>query len=237
MSASIVLYFLAPLSSTFIAFAVAMSSTALELIVTKYPHTYFVLTIRKSPFFYVYTSLYGLIASLLMMTNFLHLEKYGLTNPWIQALVIGFTVKSLLHIRIFSIPKSAGGKEVVPIGLETIVHLFEPWLLRTIDIDEFNGVRAFLADWLHRYPDAASVGQVIENNLPERLLTDSECAFLIRDLKRAISDSSPDDEKKVQDALEIYLRYLGKKSLHQTFPLDNNTVVEQKKLKDSMTNS
>jgi hypothetical protein len=211
-----------------LALCIATIVTALELATTKYPRTCFVLTPHKCLSFYLYSFLYGAIAMIIVGANLLHLEKYGLNNPWSQALAVGLTVKSLLHIRLFSIPKSnvpqgnRGEREVVPIGLETIIFIIEPWLLRSIELDEFIAVQVFLAPWLKTYSDPDLVRELIETNLPTRFMTDSECAFLLNDLRRVLSESSANDSKKVQDALEIYLRYLGRKSLHQVFPLSSN---------------
>jgi hypothetical protein len=118
----------------------------IELITSKYPRTFFLL--KKSFALYAYTLIYGILSFFVMLTlesltraQIISLEGIGISNQWIQALIVGVSTKALLHIRFF---KVSFGSQSFPVGVETFVFLFEPWLLRTIDLDEFNAVRDFI---------------------------------------------------------------------------------------------
>jgi hypothetical protein len=133
------------------------------------------------------------------------LEGFGVDNPWVQALVLGLSVKALLHIRLFSVTV---GAQPLPIGVETIVQIFEPWLLKSVDIDEFNGVRTFLDEKARIYTDLNQVRMLINNNIPQSLPGLEKTAF-IADVDKASS---------VIVAMELYLRLLGKGSFNRVFP-------------------
>src|SRR5262249_38619671 len=124
------------------------------------------------------------------------------------------SVKAFLHIRFFNVPAPTTGSTPIPVGLETLVYIFEPWFLRTIDLKEFNGVRSFLDPWVQKYPDADTVLQSIRKNL-----FTEEHNFIMKDVERALHDPNPDSSKKVLDALEIYLKNMGRESLVRAFPL------------------
>src|SRR5712691_3051267 len=129
---------MAALSQIVIAALIAAAVTGLELITTEYPRTStFVL---RSVWFYGYAVIYGVIAGsayaiLPLVGNQLTIETLGVSSPWVQAAVIGFSVKAVLHIRIFSVSRGPGDQ--FPIGLETVVQLFEPWLLSGLELDHY----------------------------------------------------------------------------------------------------
>jgi len=130
-----------------LAFAIATFLAFLELVTSKYPRTAFLL--RKSSALYGYVLVYGLIAfgvtlgiGSLIKAEIIKLSGIGLSNPWAQAVAVGVSFKALLHIRLFSV---SVGSETFPIGVETLVQLFEPYLLRTIDLDCFNAMEAYIA--------------------------------------------------------------------------------------------
>ena len=105
-----------PLGPLAVTFAIASLVTALELVTSKYPRT--ARFCIKSPWFYVYFAIYGLLgagalALLPLVGSQVTIEGVGLTNPWVKAAFVGLSIKAFLHIRIFSV--STGPGEVISI--------------------------------------------------------------------------------------------------------------------------
>src|SRR2546423_952318 len=88
------------LGPAFIALLIASVITAIELITTYYSSTFF--TIRSCPYFYLYSLIYGVIALIIVASGKSHIEVVGVSNPWLQAAVVGFSIKAIFHIRLFS---------------------------------------------------------------------------------------------------------------------------------------
>jgi hypothetical protein len=127
----------------------------------------------------------------------------------LTAIMLGLSAKALLHIRFFSVP-TTGTQQTFPVGTETFVQLFEPWLLRTIAIDEFNAVSAYLLGKAQSHSDLNMVKATIKANLPgPNAFPDPERTALILDVDQAGS---------VGSALEIYLRAFGVSTLNRVFP-------------------
>jgi hypothetical protein len=194
-----------------ISFVVGASVALLELITSKYPRTFFLL--KKSSALYAYTLIYGFLSFLVMLlvkslihAKIISLEGIGISNEWIQALVVGVTTKAILHIRLFNV---TFGRQSFPVGVETFVYMFEPWLLRTLDLDEFNAVRSFIATAQNKYNDLTDVKNKIKNNIP-RSLTGIEKAAFITDLN---------EKATVLESMELYLQSFGRKSFERVFPL------------------
>lgn len=194
-----------------ISFLVGASVAFLELITSKYPRTFFLL--KKSTSLYAYTLIYGLLSFLVMLlvkslihAKIISLEGIGISNEWIQALAVGITTKAILHIRLFNI---TFGRQSFPIGVETFVYLFEPWLLRSIDLDEFNAIRSYLEVAQKKYSDLADVKNRIKDNIPHTLAGVERKAFL--------TDLTEKDS--ALEAMELYLQTFGKKSFERVFPL------------------
>ena len=197
-----------------LALLIAGGVSIVELLTGKYARTFFVLTPRRCWALYVYGLIYALIGLLAMVglkalvdAGLIQLQGIGLGNPWGQAVAVGFSAKALLHIRLFN---ATVGAQSFPIGVETIVLLFEPWLLRTIDLDEFNGVRAFLTPRAQKYPDIDDVRQRIRDDVPENLPEQERKAFL----------ADVEGKQQGSAAMELYLRFLGKASFDRVFPLN-----------------
>lgn len=196
-----------------LAFVIAGLVAVLELVTTpRYSRTFFVLTPRRCWALYAYGLIYGVVALLVTLglnsligAGSLQLQGLDLSNPWVQAMAIGLTVKAFLHVRLFN---ATVGSQSVPIGIETLVQLFEPWLLRTIEIDLFNGVRDFLNPRAQRYSNLNVVRQLIKDNVPESLPEQERVAFLV-DIER---------KESVLTAMEAFLRFLGKTTFDRVFP-------------------
>jgi hypothetical protein len=186
---------------------VATSVTALELITSKYPRTFeFVL---KSRWFYVYVLIYGLLGGI----SFALLPLLGdqvtttsvIANPWIQAALVGFSIKAFLHIRIFTV--STGPGQSFPVGLESFVQLFEPWMLRSIDLDHYHEQRAFISPRAASLTDVAARTKAASNVPPG--LPPQETAALNSDLNQATTSDQ---------VIGVYLKYFGLRLTRTTFP-------------------
>lgn len=137
----------------FIAFFIAYFFTILELITSEYPRTYsFIL---KKASLHIYGIVYGLFAlvivvilGLLLKSGSIKIEGLGLSNPWWKAILIGLSTKGFLKIKLFTVNV---GSNPFPIGIDSIVQIFEPWLLETIRLNEYNAVRKFLEIKVEQY--------------------------------------------------------------------------------------
>ena len=198
--------------------------TALETVTGKYSNTSHLLWGSKS--FYIYLIVYGAIAGLAMwlLPALIEAGAFGvaspaadagggtanspldLSNTWVQAVVLGISIKALLHIRLANV--SAGGQSF-PIGVETVVQMFEPRLLRMIEMDHYQALQDFLAPFVARYDDLAKIKQQALANIP-RFLGAAESAALKGDIASA---------SNVFEALETYLSYVGRKQLKHIFPV------------------
>lgn len=195
-----------------LAFILAGTVAWLELVTSKYPQT--VYFIRKYWALYVYALVYGVVGCALMLLLPLlsiKLEGPWISSRWVQAVIIGFSTKAFLHIRLFT----AGS---VPIGIESILHLFEPTLLQNIELEEYYKVKEFLSPRAEKYSDAPTAGATtpleavttrILDGLPSNFAGAERLSFET-DVKRASS---------ILTAMEVYLRRFGRRLFSQTFPL------------------
>jgi hypothetical protein len=194
-----------------VAFLLAAAVSLSELLTTQYPRTSF-LILRRSRALHTYALAYGLIALVVMLvlealtaSKAIQLEGFGLSSPWIRASAVGVTVKAFLHLRLFNV---SVGSQSVPVGLETFVQFFEPALLRTILLDEFTAVRAFVAARALGYPSLEAVKARAKEEIPPTLPNQERAAFS-NDIDRATS---------VVQVMEHLLRFLGRKNLERVFP-------------------
>jgi hypothetical protein len=199
-----------PILPWLLAFVIASLVTLFEFVTSTYPRTAFL--VCKSKYLYVYVAIYGAIAALLtalfplLAAEQATIEGAGADNPWVQALVIGVSVKALLHIRLFNV--NTGPEKAFPVGVETVVMLFEPWLIRNIDLDHFNELMTYVGEAQKRYSDLDQIKSTIGHNIP-RSFSDPEKATLKRDI-----DNAP----TARDAMEIYLTYVGRRTFERVFP-------------------
>lgn len=201
-----------PLGASLIALLAASLFSLLELVTSEYPRTYgFLLRASIKP--YAYASIYGAIAFVvaaslgyLVQQRAVTVAGLGLSNAWIRALVVGLTIKAFMHVRLFTVGVRGSGQ--FPVGIETIVQLFEPWLLRGIQIDHFNAVRRYIAPRAAKYANLTDAKDIIRNNLPASFSEVELSAF------RADIDKAP----SVQEAMTLYLDFLGAGSFDRVFP-------------------
>jgi len=192
-----------------LAFLVAAIVTALELVTGKYPRTFWFLRNCKS--FYVYAVIYGLIAALvtffvdfLISSDAITLEGPMVGNGWAQAVAIGISVKAFLHIRLFAVNT---GTQSIPIGVETIVLLFEPWLLREIELFHFNSVLKFIGPKAKTHPDLETVKNAVLKHIPKSFSKAEKTSF-IDDVTKA---------KDVGSVMDMFLNFVGKRIFEQVF--------------------
>lgn len=197
---------LAAVGPFFVAFATALGITGLELITVKYPRTWFVVV---KDWVWLYIALYGLLSlaglwslDWLVSADKIKLEGLGLSSVWIKALYVGIGVKALLHINVAKFGTT-------PIGSEIIVKAFEPGLLRTILLNEFIAVRAYVAPYAARHTELGNVRAKIIDNIPPTLPAEERAAF----------QNDVNGCAAVTAALELALRFLGRRIFQRIFPL------------------
>ena len=200
-----------------LALGVAVVVTALELVTDKYPRTFQFLAKCKS--FYIYIGIYGVIAAFitifmdyLVASKAITLEGPMIGNGWAQAVAIGIAVKAFLHIRLFNVNT---GTQSFPVGLETIVLLFEPWLLRQILLCHWRATNAFIK------PKAINIS--VPNDQTTKL--DVVKAKVLNGIPKSFSDiekmSFKDDVNKAEtvvDVMEMYLSLVGPGPFKDIFP-------------------
>jgi hypothetical protein len=199
--------------SGFLAFIVAFAIVIIELVTSNYSQTFFVL--YKNKFLYAYGLIYGLIAFIITLAfnfltsnDFITVEGLGLSSPYIRAILLGISIKSLLHINLVTVKV---GSNSTPIGLETIVQIFEPTLERSILLDEWNGLRTYIAPYVKKHKNLANNKEIAKNNIPEPL-SKEEKAALEKDI---------DNADNVTELFELVVRNLGRKTLKRIFPLND----------------
>lgn len=197
------------IGASLLAFAIAAAFTALELITGQYPRTFFLISGCYQ--LWAYAVIYGLIAvAVVLLLPYLTsttIEGIGLESPWVRAIAIGVSVKAFLHIRLFNVGTGPG--QSFPVGVESIVQIFEPWLLRSIDLEHFNAIRQYVTRYANQYPDLEVVKGKIKGEIPTKF-TPQEQAALHSDVGTADS---------TENAMEIYLTYVGRKTFERVFPL------------------
>jgi hypothetical protein len=194
---------------TALAFAVALLVTGLELITGKYPRTAsFAL---KSGWFPAYIIIYGVIAAVVVLilplvTDQVTMTGIGLGNPWVQAAVIGFAIKAFLHIRLFTVNVGAG--PAFPIGIETIVLLFEPWMLRNLDLDVWNKLQAFVQRRASKVATVVDARNTALANIPGG----TEPAL------RAAFNADVGAVGTQAEVIIVYMQYFGTAATGRVFP-------------------
>lgn len=198
------------LGPVILAFLIGGLFTGLDLITGKYPRTWFL--VRRSKTFWIYCGVYGVVSVFgylasyaLVASGDIQLSSEVLASPWLRAGVVGLSVKAFLHINLFNVNVNS---QPFPIGLETLVQIFEPQMLRTILFNEFDAVRRFVASHAIANPDVAAVRQKIIQNIPSTLPLQEVGAF--KDELSKATDST--------EALEKGLRFLGRDTFVRIFP-------------------
>jgi len=196
-----------------LAFLIASGITATELVTSEYSSTFF--AVYRCPSLYLYSLIYGTIAFIIVAigTGSTHIEVIGISNPWMQAIIIGHSIKAIFHIRLFSLTRGQGA-DPLPIGLETFVQIFEPQLKHKIEQAETHGIHRFLDPRVQKYSDPDDVKVRIMGNLSRHMTREARIAF-----KQDLEDILNDPDERIFGAMQLYLAFMGKKNLERIFPL------------------
>jgi len=190
-------------------FVVATVVTAIELMTSTYPRTAgFVV---KSRWFYGYILIYGVLgaAALALLPpvgSEVTMTGVGVDNPWVKAALVGFSVKAFLHIRVFTV--STAPNQSFPVGLETFVQLFEPWMLTSLDLDHFMEQQAFIRPRATRQVDLKTAQNAALNSFPT-----GYSAMVATGFKADVSACTTPTE-----VISTYLKYCGTRLTAATFP-------------------
>jgi len=197
------------------AFACIIAGTIslLEIVTSRYRTTYFLLW-RQWPL-YAYVAMYGVFGGILMLIAAQLVFKNVVSSPqgvpvespWVQAVLVGISTRALMNITLFNVASGAG---TVPIGISTITHLIEPFLLSELDIRVWNDVRSFLEPHASKYLGLPEVKAIIEQNIPPTLSPERRAA-LRADVREADT---------VKGAMEAFLYAVGRDTFRRSFPLD-----------------
>lgn len=203
-----------------LAFLLAATITWMELITTQYPRT-IALFWKHSRDLWLYPCLYGILAAGAVGLAQVGIVRVDLSVPaagadgpqdsrpdssiWLLALTLGVATKALMHIRLFNV---SSGSQAFPVGTESLVQLFEPWMLRNISLDEFYAVDEFLDRKVATYSKLATVRKTILSRLPDGIPDEERAAFKV-DLNNAANE---------KEAMKLYLRLVGVRNFNRVFP-------------------
>lgn len=195
-----------------LAFFVAYLFTILELITSEYPRTYSFIIKKIS--LHSYGIIYGLFALIIVLildtltqSGSITIKGLGLSNIWWKAIIVGISTKGFLKIKLFTVNV---GSNPFPIGIDSLVQIFEPWLLETIRLNEYNEVRKFLEDKVNQYRNLNidDVKKKMVNNIPRTLKAKDKKVFKL-DLS---------EMEEIIEAMELYLSAFGRETLERVFP-------------------
>ncbi len=201
-----------------LSFGIAAIVTWTEVATSKFPRTLF-LAIHIGTI-YCYALLYGAISVVLYLCSAVALDDGGHGqaisgpvggSPWLIAVVIGVCTKAVMHVRLFTL-QIGGASNQIPIGIETLVQIFEPAMLRSIDLKHYNTRMTYIAPSVHgRTLDG--VRSSIAENLPPEIPRDEQVAFK-RDVER---------RGTVKDMLDAYLLFAGKDNFCRVFSMSERS--------------
>jgi hypothetical protein len=198
--------------ASILALLIASLTTMAELVTTEYPRIFF--AIRRCLALYLYSLIYGFGALVTMLI--IPFDRFGLHNPLLEAIIVGVFIKAFLNINLISVPVP-NSQETFPLGLQSIVRLFEPWFLDQIKLEASAGVNNFVKQRAEIYQDANVVRGKIFHHLPPN--TNEDGFKLDLDLKLKDDDKYPaSPDEKMIPAMRFYLLKIGKKNFDQVFP-------------------
>jgi hypothetical protein len=191
-------------------FCLAAGVTGLELVTTKYPRSPYFCVLGVG-WFWVYVVIYGIIGAgaylaLPLISDQVTVTGIGISNSWIKAAIVGISIKALLHIRLATV--STGPGTQFPLGIETIVQIFEPWMLRNLELANWNCLVAFVT------PRAARIASVND----ARTLAKSNPPVVLSAAERAAFNADIDAKTSSVDVIIVYLNYSGITATKRVFP-------------------
>jgi len=120
--------------------------------------------------------------------------------------VVGLTIKALLHIRLFNV--STGPGSSFPVGVEMIVQLFEPWMLRRLVLDHWNKLQTFVKPRAAALATPAAAQAQALANIPGGTKSADRAAFTA-DIGIASTQS---------EVIIVYVKYFGIAAAKLVFP-------------------
>ncbi len=198
---------------SFVAAIIAFLTTLLGLITSRYPRTYFL--VAKCPSLYIYCLIYGIIGFVVTLgldalidANLLEISGLGTDNPWVRSIAIGISSKAFLNLELFSF-SSTGSGTTSPVGLKSLVAIFEPWLMESIELYEHSNMRELVGERAETIKISLSEAQDRAiRDLPERILDKKVVTALKVDIQQKGS---------IEEVMELYLREFGRKNFDRVF--------------------
>ena len=136
---------------------------------------------------YLYAGVYATVAmagmallQYLVATGAIKIEGIGIGSPYAQAFALGLSARALLHIRIFTVTV---GTQNIPIGIETLVQLFEPYFARNLILEHFDRLERYIAarepkkKALSEAKHLGDVKALIKKHLPHVIPQNERAAF------------------------------------------------------------
>jgi len=205
-------HWLTVILAALLALLISSVMSAIQLVTSQYPNTWFLFTPRKSKAFYAYCILLwggvGFVTSLLLNTlianDVVTIKGLNLQSPWVRAVIVGLSAKAFAQLSFYDLTV---GTRTVPLGPGLIVQPVQPWLLKQIGQDEGSDLRNFVTDRAAKYPDLQNVRWRIKH-APHDLTGSDRIAFELQ-IDAALT---------VEEAMEIHVRVQGRKSFYTAFP-------------------
>ena len=200
-----------------LAFALGAFVSGLELLTSKYQNTsQFLLKTSRSLYFY--GAFYGILAGVGdlaldsgVLGDVMRAPNGQLvTSPWLHAVAAGLATRAFMQLNLFTL--AIDSTTSTPVGLQTLAHIFERPLLRSVVLDEFAGVRSFVEPYASVYQVVDSVKSTIKKNTPPSLQGPERKAF----------DAAVDAATSALEAMELFLRFVGIKTFRRAFPLKDS---------------
>jgi hypothetical protein len=196
-----------------LALLVGSGAAILDLVSSKFSTTMSLVLVRSRAI-YLLGLIHGVLAGSVSalhpgVISFQLANGQALHSAWIWAVLTGIFTRPFLQTKIFTV---SSGRNATRIGLQSIMQLFEPQLIREVILDEFYAVRSFVQKYTKRYADLDVVKSMVAESLPGELPEPERQAFLF-ELEKA---------KTVTDALEGFLRFVGISAFQSTFPLETS---------------
>jgi hypothetical protein len=174
---------------------------------------------RNSPALWGYGLIYGVLSVFffLFLNNELiniSISASGAAKPLSEefkslafAIFAGVSIKSLLNISFYN--ARVDGK-TFPVGFATVVKIFEPQLLKSLESDHFINYDSFLKMAVEKtsHLSIQDIHNVMRNTV-DSMLTTSEVSGFLMGLAAT---------KNPRESLSLYLKVFGRKIFCHTFP-------------------
>src|SRR5262249_16610408 len=109
---------------------------------------------------------------------------------------------------------TTGPGQSFPVGLESFVQLFEPWMLRELELDHYDKERAFIQPRAARFNDPNPATNV--TNARNQAKPNPPPALSAPE--RAVYEADVDQAANPAQVIAAYLKYSGINLTKSTFP-------------------